>query len=133
MGNFYYPLRSGRGTGLRGGGVVMRSLDELLEIEGVVAAGDFTDDGRLVNYRTKVGMTDDAAAMWAELCAPVNVMFETLAEQFMRYSEMDWKPQKGWAYTGGEWTIAVGGHRGVLVETAKADFNSLFRILVSGE
>jgi len=132
MGNFYYPLRSNAG-GSRGVAVVMRDLDELLEIEGVVAAGEFTDEGRLVNYRSKVGMTEEAAAMWAELCAPVNVMFETLSEQFMRYSKMDWKPQKGWAYTGGTWTLAVGGYRGVLVETAKADFNALYRILVGSE
>ena len=132
MGNFYYPLRSD-GGGSRGKAVVMRNLDELLEIEGVIAAGEFTDDGKLVNYRSRVGMTDDAAALWAEMCAPVNVMFETLSEQFMRYSDMDWKPQKGWAFSGGEWTLAVGGHRGVLVETAKADFNSLYRILVQGE
>ena len=43
---------------------------------------------------------------------------------------MNWVPQQGWAYSGGKWTVAVGGNRGVFVETAKADFNQLFQALV---
>ena len=43
---------------------------------------------------------------------------------------MNWVPQKGWAYSGGDWTVAIGGNRGVFVETAHADFNNLFQVLV---
>ncbi|WP_447980736.1 hypothetical protein [Candidatus Nitrospira bockiana] len=32
-------------------------------------------------------------------------------------------PQKGCAYSGGEWTVAIGGTRGVFVQTAEADFD----------
>jgi roadblock/LC7 domain-containing protein len=48
-------------------------------------------------------------------------------------SGMNWTPQQGWAYSGGDWTVAVGegGRKGVFIETAKADFNDLFRVLVS--
>lgn len=42
---------------------------------------------------------------------------------------MRWTPQHGWMYAGGDWTVAVGGRRGVFVETAKADFNQLFAAL----
>jgi roadblock/LC7 domain-containing protein len=106
------------------------TLDELLRIEGVVAAGVFTPDGRLVEYRAAMDMTPEMAALCAELCAPVNVMFETLASELGRFSDMRWLPAKGWAYSGGDWTIAIGGNCGVFVETAKADFNELFRVLV---
>jgi roadblock/LC7 domain-containing protein len=39
---------------------------------------------------------------------------------------------QGWAYSGGEYSVAIGagGTRGVFVETAKADFNRLFEVLV---
>jgi roadblock/LC7 domain-containing protein len=127
MGNFY-QRRNGGNMGLNH----ELSIDELMQIEGVVAAGEFTPDGKLLNYRSKLPMSAEVAGMCAELCAPVNVMFETLSEQFMRFSEMNWSPQKGWAYSGGAWTIAVGGTRGVFVETSKADFNLLFRVLVGG-
>ncbi len=36
--------------------------------------------------------------------------------------------QQGWMYAGGNWTVAIGSSRGV-VETAKADFNQVFRAL----
>ena len=109
----------------------MSTLDDLIKIEGVLIASEFTADGRLVDYRAKMEISDEIMGMCAELCAPVNIMFETLAQEFMRFSDMQWLPAKGWAYSGGQWTVAIGGNRGVFVETAKADFNQLFRILVS--
>jgi len=124
MGNYYESHKGPR---------IKRTidLDALMQIEGVIATGEFTPDGKLIDFRSKIELSAEVAAMCAELCAPVNVMFETLAEQFMRFSEMNWSPQKGWAYSGGDWTIAVSGSRGVFVETAKADFNLLFGMLVA--
>lgn len=125
MGNFYHSHNGRKGKGRN------IDIDELMAIEGVIATGEFTPDGKLVDFRSKMEMSAEVAGMCAELCAPVNVMFETLAEQFMRFSNMNWSPQKGWAYSGGDWTIAVSGTRGVFVETAKTDFNLLFKVLVT--
>jgi roadblock/LC7 domain-containing protein len=60
------------------------------------------------------------------------MLFNTLAGAFSQMSGMNWTPQKGWAYSGGEWTVAIGGggYQGVFIETAKADFNKLFELLV---
>ena len=109
----------------------MAILDELLEIDGVIAAGEFTRNGKLVAYKAKIDLSPELAAMIAQLCAPVDMMFGTLAEEFTRFTkEMRWLPPRGWVYSGGDWTVAVAGNRGVFVETAKADFNHLFRVLV---
>jgi len=108
----------------------MAKLDELLKINGVVAAGEFTSDGKLVDYKSKMNMTPEMAAMTAQFCATVTMMFNTLAGAFSQLSKMKWVPQQGWAYSGGEWTVAIGGNKGVFVETAKADFNKLFEALV---
>jgi hypothetical protein len=35
--------------------------------------------------------------------------------------------QKDWAYSGGEWTAAIGGTRGVFA-TTEADFNAFFSL-----
>jgi roadblock/LC7 domain-containing protein len=43
---------------------------------------------------------------------------------------MKWVPQQGWAYSGGDFTAAIGGNQGVFIETAKTDFNQLFEVLV---
>ena len=58
------------------------------------------------------------------------MMFNTLASSYTQTSGMQWVPQQGWAYSGGDWTVAVGGNRGVFIETEKADFNQLFEVLV---
>ena len=108
----------------------MATLEELLNIEGVVAAGEFDPDGSLVDFRASMDMSPEMAQMTAQFCATVTMMFNTLAGAYSQLSKMNWVPQQGWAYSGGEWTVAVGGNLGVFVETAKADFNQLFQVLV---
>jgi len=108
----------------------MATLDELLKINGVVAAGEFTAAGKLVDFKTKMDMSPEMAATTAQFCASVTMMFNTLAGAFSQLSKMKWVPQQGWAYSGGEWTVAIGGNKGVFVETAKADFNKLFEALI---
>jgi roadblock/LC7 domain-containing protein len=108
----------------------MATLDELLSIDGVAAAGEFSADGKLVDYKAKMEMSPEMAAMTAQFCATLTMMFTTLAGAFSQLSQMNWVPQQGWAYSGGDWTVAVGGNKGVFIETAKADFNELFGVLV---
>lgn len=108
----------------------MANLDDLLNLNGVLAAGEFTADGKLVDFKAKIDMSPELAAMSAQFCATVTMLFSTLAGAFSQLSGMSWVPQHGWAYSGGEFTVAVGGTRGVFVETAKADFNELFAALV---
>mgnify|MGYP002030321902 CR=1 FL=1 len=108
----------------------MASLDDLLKIDGVAAAGEFAADGKLVDYKANMDMSQEMAAMSAQFCATVTMLFNTLAGAFAQLSQMNWVPQQGWMYAGGDWTAAVGGNRVVFVETAKADFNELFRALV---
>jgi roadblock/LC7 domain-containing protein len=108
----------------------MPSLDDLLDIEGVAAAGEFTPDGQLVDYKARMDTPEEMAQMTAQFCATLNDDFNTLAGSFTQLSGMNWVPQQGWAYSGGEWTVAIGGNRGVFIETAKADFNQLFEVLV---
>ena len=55
------------------------TLDELLTIDGVVAAGEFTADGKLVDYKAKMDMSPEMAAMTAQFCATVTMMFNSRA------------------------------------------------------
>ena len=109
----------------------MATLQELLDIEGVVAAEEFSLDGSLLDYEAKIDISEETAQMTAEFCAVVSIMFNSLASSFAERSGMNWVPQHGWVYSGGEWTACIGdgGKRGVLVETSKADFNRLFEAL----
>ncbi len=110
----------------------MANLDELLQIEGVAAAGEFARDGTLMDFKANMDMPQELAAQTAQFCATVTMMFDTLAGSYSRLSGMNWTPQQGWAYSGGDWTVAIGegGGKGVFIETTKADFNQLFQLLV---
>jgi roadblock/LC7 domain-containing protein len=58
------------------------------------------------------------------------MMFNSLAAAFSHLTPMEWMPQQGWAYSGGDMTVAVGGRVGVFIKTERADFNQLFQVLV---
>ena len=109
---------------------MVATLDNLLKLNGVVAAVEFTPDGKLVGSQAKMDLSPEVAAMTAQFCATVTITFHTLASAFTLLSQMKWVPQQGWAYSGGDWTVAIGGNRGVFVETARADLNQLFQALV---
>ena len=102
------------------------SLEDLLKIKGVVAAGEFGLDGSLVDYKADVKFSQDLAQTTARFTSAVTQVFNVLAESFSKLNEeFNFVPQQGWAYAGGDWSVAVGGTRGVFVRTADADYNLL--------
>lgn len=107
------------------------SLDDLLKLDGVVAAGEFGLDGSLVDYKASVDFSKELAETTAKFTSAVTQVFNVLAESFTHLNEQfKFAPQQGWAYAGGDWSVAVGGNRGVFVKTAEADYNKLFSELV---
>ena len=107
------------------------SLDDLLKLNGVVAAGEFGLDGSLVDYKANVEFSKELAQTTAKFTSAVTQVFNVLAESFTQLNEQfTFAPQQGWAYAGGDWSVAVGGNRGVFVKTADADYNQLFSELV---
>jgi roadblock/LC7 domain-containing protein len=118
-------VRAGAGGGEHD---LAKTLDELLKITGVIAAGEFRDDGSLVDVKGKIERK--VAEMAAQMSASTTRTFKQQAEQFTQASGMKWTPAMGWAFTGGDYTIAVMGNKGVFVETAKIDFNKLFQELL---
>jgi roadblock/LC7 domain-containing protein len=110
----------------------MATLTDLANMEGVVLAFEFAADGKLIRHEANTEASPEMAAMAAQFCASVTMNFNTLAGAFMKLSGMPWVPQQGWAYSGGEYTVAIGGNGycGVFIRTDKADFNRLFQMLV---
>jgi roadblock/LC7 domain-containing protein len=107
----------------------MSSLEELMQIEGVVAAIEWSEDGTLIDYKASIDLSAGLAAGAAQFQLTITTTFDKLSESFSELSGMNWTPQHGWAYAGGDWTIVVGGHKGVFAETAKTDLKALFRRL----
>ncbi|HLF76020.1 MAG TPA: DUF2173 family protein [Dehalococcoidia bacterium] len=111
----------------------MATLEQLLSIDGVAAAGEFQPDGTLLDFKAHMEMPPDLAGMSAQFCATVSMHFGTMSGAFSQLSGMNWSPPQGWMFAGGDWTMAVGGNNGVFVETAKADFNKLFGAMVGSQ
>jgi roadblock/LC7 domain-containing protein len=111
--------------------IMAKSLDELLRLKGVIASGEFSPTGKLVDFRSNSNqVSDDAANLTAQFAAAVSQLLGALASAHSKISGLKWVPEHGWAYSGGDLTIAVGGSRGVFVKTAEADFNQLFEALI---
>ncbi|MFO3797439.1 MAG: DUF2173 family protein [Anaerolineales bacterium] len=102
-------------------------LDKLMALKGAVAAGEFGVDGSLVAY--KGALKEEHAKMVAMMCAANSLMGKMQAEGFTAYTGMKWSPFKGWAVSAGDYSVCVMGNAGVFVETAKADFNEIFKVL----
>lgn len=105
----------------------MALLEDLLNIEGVVAVGEFTPDGGAGNYKTKMDMPPDMDRETSKFAGLVSMLYNTLADAYSKMYKMDWLPQRFWTYSGGDWTVAVGDNIWVFIETGKVDFNELYR------
>src|SRR2546428_12575307 len=107
----------------------MATLDQLMQIKGVMAAGEFTLAGELVNFRSAMSMPQDQAGMTAQFCNTVSIMFNTLAKAYSHmYTNMSWLPPKFWAYGGGGMTGSVGGPKRGMVLIARTDLNYLIQV-----
>ena len=67
----------------------MATLQELLDLEGVVVAGEFDFEGRMLDYEAKMDMPEEMAQMIAQYCAAVSIMFNALASSFTNLSGMN--------------------------------------------
>ena len=52
----------------------MATLDELMKLNGVIAAGQFSDDGKLVDSRGQ--LKPEVAQAAAQFCGTVNMLFK---------------------------------------------------------
>jgi roadblock/LC7 domain-containing protein len=108
-----------------------KSLDELLRLKGVVASGEFSANGKLIEFRSNNNqLSNEVADLTAQFAAAVSQLLGALASAHSKISGFNWLPEHGWTYSGGDLTIAVGGNRGVFVKTAEADFSQLFDALI---
>jgi roadblock/LC7 domain-containing protein len=108
----------------------MASLRELLELDGVVTAVEFSEDGKLVDHASKRNVPPELLEMTAEFWASITMLHNTLASAYTRLNRVELMPQHGWAYWGGDWSIVIGGDRGVIAETKLARLDQLVDVLL---
>jgi len=107
---------------------ILSKLHELMSLPGAVAAGEFSEDGRLLSY---TGDISEKAAEIAALMAAANRAIGNMqAKGWSAYTGKDgFYPVQGFAVAGGKYAACIMGNVGVFVELSKADFDKTFEVL----
>jgi len=106
----------------------LSKLKELMSIPGAVAAGEFSDDGRLIAYYGNVD--EKFAEIAAMMCAANKLMGNMQAKGWSAYTgQGGFYPVYGFAVAGGKYAACIMGNVGVFVELDKADFDKTFEVL----
>ncbi|MCK5124898.1 MAG: DUF2173 family protein [candidate division Zixibacteria bacterium] len=108
----------------------MIGLDRLMKIRGVVAAGQFSEDGKVIR---KVGELPEDLMASAQLCVQQNENSREFLESLNDKSERDWQSLKGWIVWGNKYSVVVVGNTRVFVETNRGDYNQLMIDLAETE
>ena len=116
-------------------------FDQLISREGVLMAGRFGPGWTIADHKCKGLFVESPAAleMARSFCAAITMMFNSLAfaaDSITRtgFDPSSWLPQKGWAFTGGDYSIAVHGDRFIIGESKKIkSFDQLSRLLQQEE
>ncbi len=102
---------------------MMIGLDRLMKRKGVVAAGEFASDGRVI--RAVGSLSREQMEEVAISCANLEKHAWITATELRDSTGLRWGNLNGWVLWAGELALCVSGSTGVFVEAAKADFNQV--------
>lgn len=108
----------------------MIGLDRLMKIKGVVAAGQFSEDGKVIR---KVGELPDELMESAELCVRQNQTSRDFLEKLNKNLTREYGSMIGWTVWGSKYSVVVMGNTRVFVETSRADYNQLMIDMAGSE
>lgn len=99
-----------------------KELESTLAKPGALAAGRFTADGKLVEYRANVEVSADLAAMASHFAATVSMLLGTFSASYSVLSGIPLVPFRGWIYSGGEMTSVIEGDLWSIIRTEASSF-----------
>ena len=108
----------------------MIGLDRLMRIKGVVAAGQFSEDGKVIR---KVGELPEDLLESAELCANQNRASSEFLNDLNNKLPRKYGSLVGWTVWGSKYSVVVVGNTRVFVETGRGDYNQLMIDLAGSE
>ena len=101
----------------------MIGLDRLMKRDGVVAAGQFAEDGSVI--RSVGNMDAETMQRVAKICFAHQSQAHDAAKELDGGTPLNWRDLNGWTLWGGEYALCVSGDTGVFVQASRADFNQL--------
>ncbi len=108
----------------------MPTLDELMNLPGVIAAGKFDDSGNVVEF--KGDLSQEEAGMAALMAVANKMVGELEARGFEAFTgKKGFSPIQGFAVSAGKFVACIANGFGVIFEADKADFDKAFQVLMS--
>jgi len=101
-----------------------------MKIKGVVAAGQFSEDGKIIR---KVGEIPDDLIESADLCVRQNRACGSFLNELNEKSSREYGLLLGWTVWGSEYSVVVVGNTRVFVKTSRGDYNQLMIDLAGSE
>ncbi len=108
----------------------MIGLDRLMKIDGVVAVGQFAEDGRIIR---KIGEMPEDLMESAELCIIQNSASRNFLNALNGKLPRDYGSLLGWVVWGSKYSVVVVGNTRVFVKTTRGDYNQLMIDLTGSE
>lgn len=107
------------------------NLDKLMSLEGAVASSEFGRDGELL--ASKLDASQECADL-IEMMTAAKAFMKIIEQRLERKrgkkcKDLEFAPVKGLALSAGEYSICVMGDIGILLETSKANFKGVIKVL----
>lgn len=108
-------------------------LDELMKLDGALAAFEFSNSGELTHSRIAddVGdISNDVLDMLCHVCVANGAIATMQARGWEKMTQMEgFYPIQGFSLLGFEWTVIVNQSHGVIVKNDKVDYDAAYKIL----
>jgi roadblock/LC7 domain-containing protein len=99
----------------------MVNIDELFQMDGVVAVGKIDDMGRIVDWKAKGVVSPEVKDATSKVVSELL----SISNGIGRTAPRNWLPWHTWIYYGGEMIMVVHGDSAVTFEAAKTDMNKV--------
>ncbi len=103
----------------------MANLDELFQMEGVVAVAKIDDMGRITDWKAKGVVTPEIKEATGKLVAELL----SVSNSISRVAPRSWHPWHSWIFYGGEMIMILHGENAITLEAAKTDINKVLEKL----
>lgn len=110
----------------------MADLDNLMKLDGALAAFEFNDRGELQNSRIgdNEAITTDVLDLVAHVCVANGAIAAMQAAGWEKVTGMQgFYPVQGLSLVGFDWTIVTHGNHGVILPNDKADYDAAYQAL----
>lgn len=99
-----------------------KALESTLAKPGTLAAGRFTAEGKLVEYRANVELREELAVISSQFAATLSMLLGTFSASYSVLSGIPLVPFHGWTYSGGDMTSVVEGDLWSILRTEASSF-----------